>query len=265
MRKVAQGRMEPTGSALMRGWMRSVVLLTAAAASGAAVAADLSLVPFYKAATAPSARAAYDWNGFYLGGHIGGAWDHRDATIFDSATGAALVSGSTNAQSLTGGAQLGLNYMLSRNWMIGIEADISAANMQSTAVGAAVFGSRTNKIDDFGTLRGRVGYAWNNVLIYGTGGFAWAHETLDRTQQIGTVNLATPGTAESASNIGTGWAAGAGIEYGLTPNWTARVEYLHLGISPESFQFPLAGQRIDSDLNIDVVRAGVNYRFGWGK
>ena len=247
----------------MRGW--AITLLAVAACVAAtdgdfASAADLSLAPIYKV---PAAPAPYNWNGFYVGGQIGAAWDNRDGSIFNAATGAFLTSGSTHSSSLTGGGQIGFNYVLAPNWIAGLEADISAADLHSSAIGAAAFGERDNKIDAFGTVRGRFGYAWNNVWLYGTGGFAWAHEQLVRTQQIGTVNLATPGTVESSSGIGTGWVAGGGIEWGITPSWAARLEYLHFDLGSQSFTFPLAGQRVDATATVDTVRLGLNYKFDW--
>jgi opacity protein-like surface antigen len=180
-------------------------------------------------------------------------------------TGAFLVSGSTQASGIHGGGQIGFNYALTPNWIVGLEADISAADLYSTAVGAPAFGRRENKLDGFGTLRGRAGYAWDNLLLYGTGGFSWVHEQLIRTQQIGTVNLATPGTMESASSYATGWVAGGGLEWGAAKNWTVRVEYLHFGLGAQSFTFPLAAQRVDITTRMDVVRLGANYKFDWGR
>jgi outer membrane immunogenic protein len=227
----------------------------------------LGLLPFISlgggtvASAAGLVPAIYDWNGFYAGAHAGAAWDHRDASIFNAATGVFRVSGSTEASGIMGGGQLGFNYALTPHWIAGLEADISAANLQSSAVGADVYGKRDNKIDSFGSVRGRFGYAWNEILFYGTGGFAWADEQMTRTQQIGTINLATPGTVESSSTAGAGWVAGAGLEWGFARNWSARIEYLHLAIGSQSFTFPLAMQRIDATARMDVVRVGLNYRF----
>lgn len=228
-----------------------------AAGASPGVAADL---PYKAAAAAPT---PYDWNGFYVGGNAGVGWDHRDASIFNAATGAFLTSGGTNASGITGGGQFGFNYTFAPKWIAGLEADISAADLDSTVTGAPGVGQRENKTDYFGTVRGRAGYAWNNILLYGTGGFAWVHEQMIRTQQIGTINLATPGTVESASSYGDGWVAGGGVEWGATQNWTVRVEYLHFGIGSQSFTFPLAGQRVDGTTQLDLVRFGVNYKFGW--
>jgi outer membrane immunogenic protein len=229
-------------------------LFVPAVVSRPAAAADLPVAPSY-------APPGYVWDGFYLGAHVGGATDHRDATIFSIATGASLVSGSTNASGVIGGGQIGFNYTFAPDWVLGIEADVSGSDLHSTAIGAPAFGQRDNDINAFGTVRGRLGYASNSWLFYGTGGFAWADESLTRTQLVGAINGASPGTVEKASAFGTGWAAGVGIEWGFAPNWSARAEYLHLDFGTDSFSFPLAGQRVDANATIDAGRFGVNYKF----
>jgi outer membrane immunogenic protein len=218
-------------------------------------------VPAYKAAVAPVAPA-WSWTGVYLGLSLGAAWDHRDATISNVATGTFLASGSTHAANVAAGIQAGYNYAVTPNIVAGVEADLSITNLRNSTFGGTGFGERDNSIKEFGTVRGRVGYAWNSfVLLYGTGGFAWANEQIVRTQQVGTINNATPGTAESATATAPGWVAGAGVEWRLAQCWTARVEYLHLALSSQSFVFPLATQRIDASARIDTVRFGVNYKF----
>jgi len=224
------------------------------AASAAAPAADLP-------APQPDLLALYDWSGFYAGLHAGGAWDHRSVTVYNSVTGTPLSSGSGNQSGVMGGGQIGYNFAFPSRWVVGVEADLSAADLGRTVIGANVFGERVNKIDLFGTARARVGYGWNNWLLYGTGGFAWADEQLTRTQQIGTVNNATPGTVESARATGTGWTAGAGLEWAFTRGWIARLEYLHLDLGTQQLLFPLAQQRFDPKATIDVGRFGISYKF----
>jgi high affinity Mn2+ porin len=107
----------------------------------------------------------------------------------------------------------------------------------------------------FGTVRGRVGYAPGNWLIYATGGFAWAYEQLTLTQ------LAT-GANDSLFVGRLGWAAGAGVEVPLVPHWTASLEYLFTDYDRSSVLFPNAGQRFASDYQLQELRAGLNYRFG---
>jgi opacity protein-like surface antigen len=203
----------------------------------------------------------YDWSGFYVGGHVGGAWDHRNVTIYNSITGVPLASGGTTASNVMGGGQVGYNFAFPSRWVVGIEADLSATDVGRTVIGGNSLGERVNKIDLFGTARARVGYGWNNWLLYGTGGFAWADEQMTRTQQFGIVNNATPGTVESAKATGTGWAAGAGVEWAFTRGWTARLEYLHLDLGTQQLLFPLAGQQIDPKVTIDVGRFGISYKF----
>jgi outer membrane immunogenic protein len=136
------------------------------------------------------------------------------------------------------------------------------------------------KIDGFGTVRGRLGYAFDNVLLYGTGGYAWAHSK--GTSAAFCFGVTCPATSLatvvasplSTSQMINGWAAGAGAEWRFLPNWTFRAEYLHLGFdgvstigsgtetiggTPVVFTF-----HSTSNIGIDIVRVGVNYNFGWG-
>jgi outer membrane immunogenic protein len=124
------------------------------------------------------------------------------------------------------------------------------------------------KIDAFGTVRGRVGYAANNWLFNGTGGFAWSDETFTRTQLSEAPNspfaLIPVGDVRTNSPTRTGWAAGGGIGYGFARNWTARLEYLHLDLGDQSFRFAVPGnfRLIDEGrLTVDSVRVGVSYLF----
>src|SRR5262249_53292453 len=210
------------------------MVLTAAVASttsGTSVpAADLPLAP---------PPFVYNWSGFYLGGHLGGAWERRDTTIFDQ-FGAMIGSESFGTNSLIGGAQIGFNYAVSPTWILGLEADATLARLNSISGMTVALGQRENKTQDFGTVRARFGYAWNSLMFYGTGGYAWAHQELIRTQPLGTVNLAGTGAFESDSGIVSGWSAGAGIEWAVQPGWILRAEYLHLGFGTRSFTFPLA-------------------------
>jgi high affinity Mn2+ porin len=101
-------------------------------------------------------------------------------------------------------------------------------------------------------------------MVFGSGGFGWAHEVMTRTQQIGTVNAAIPGTSEESGATVPGWSAGAGIEWGVSPGWVLRAEYLHLGLNSQHFAFPASGQSIQATASIDVVRGGVSYLFNIG-
>jgi high affinity Mn2+ porin len=243
----------------------------AMAAAPSARAASLSAVLPTKAP--PSlAPAAYDWTGFYLGAHLGYAWGSSRFA------GPATVTGSLDLHqpydafkdtgSYFGGLQLGYNYMLPNRMVLGLEGDASFPSFANLA-GISIGGSSTisalpggaevysETMLDFGTLRGRIGYAPGDWLVYATGGFAWAYDQLTLTQ------LAT-GVTDMPFLWRFGWAAGAGVETPIAPHWTARLEYLYTDYGASSVLFANNGQRFNSDLSLQELRAGVDYRFGGG-
>ena len=243
-----------------RSFFQIILLATITMIAAPAFAADPALpAPVLSPPSLPAPNST--WTGLYAGTHFGAAWNDRDATIFRQSTDTPLVSGSTSSSGVIGGAQAGFNYAYTPSWIAGVEADVSATNLHGTSASSSAYGERDNRVDVFGTARARLGYAWNGVLAYATGGFAWADEEIVRTQQFGSINNARPGTRESATATGVGWTAGAGAEWCFQTHWTARIEYLHLGLDSQSFIFPLSGQRIDATARIEVVRFGLNYSF----
>jgi outer membrane immunogenic protein len=225
--------------------MRKVTLSLLAAAGIAlgmqsASAADLGR-PVYKA-PAPAVVAAYNWSGFYLGGHLGGAFSSEELT--DIATGA---TASTDPDGFIGGVQAGFNWQADR-WVFGIEGDWSwsGADGSASLVGAPY----TSEHNWYATLTGRVGYAWDNWLWYVKGGAAWAD-----------IDYSYLGV--TASDTRVGWTVGTGLEWGLTPNWSAKLEYNYLDFGKDSYTF--AGFPVDVDTQVHLVKAGLNYRFGYGK
>jgi outer membrane immunogenic protein len=226
-------------------------------------AADLGVQPVYKAPAA--APLAYDWRGFYVGGHVGAVNAKIDSTTIDIATGLATGTNSASRTSAFGGGQIGYNFLVAPNWLLGVEADISGAsikaNFTETPAGTTVNDSHKN--DLFGSARGRVGYVAGNWLFYGTGGYAWSRETATRTQVAGTINAAIPGTVEALTNTQSGWAAGAGIEWGVLPNVSVKAEYLHYDFQNSRIVFPLANRRWEDNLTKDTVKLGVNWRLNW--
>jgi len=167
-----------------------------------------------------------------------------------------------------GGGQTGFNYEFAHSWVIGVEADADGSGINGGAGFCAVVGnctSTTVRLDDFGTVRGRLGYAWNNVLVYGTGGWAWGQ---------GKVNSSTTsGVIVDNTNSMSGWTAGAGLEVGLLsfPGWTVRLEYLHIQFDNIIDLFPapvtirtVGIAPVSAVDRFDTLRFGVNYLFNWG-
>jgi high affinity Mn2+ porin len=225
----------------------------------------------------PSVPSAYDWTGFYLGGHFGyaGGSSRWSATSPGApvATGSIDFFNSFDAFNGSGSYaerfQAGYNYMLPSRWLVGVEADVSFPNtVGGTATVAspiAGLASYAEQVEFSSTLRGRVGYAPNSGtghwLLYATGGLAWSYDQFSRTQIAG--GGLPAGTVENSfMTPRVGGAVGAGVEYALPGNWTARLEYLFVNYGNRSVTFPASGQRFDSDLTLNEVRLGLNYRLG---
>jgi len=216
----------------------------------------------------PSIPFAYDWSGLYVGAHYGDAWGTSNWTT-PGAAGSFSVHQPYDAFSDTGsrfaGVQAGYNYMLPNRVVVGAVADLSFPSFQDRA-GLSLGGVSTFTVPGigaesfsetmltFGTLRGRIGYAPGNWLFYATGGLALAYDQLRLTP-------AATGTTDSQLLWRFGGAAGAGIEMPVAPHWTASVEYLFTAFGKTGVTFASTGQRFDSGLTVQELRAGLNYHF----
>jgi outer membrane immunogenic protein len=240
----------------------SVLAISAVSAS----AADMAPAPVYSKAPVVVAPA-YNWTGCYLGVEGGGNWGRTGSTAVTSPTAADVGLPMTNKYDLSGGlagGTVGCNYQVS-NVVFGVEGDISWTNKSGTAGEIPPFtptSSNYVKENWFDTARGRIGYAWDRVLLYGTAGGAFAGTNLT----VCTV----AGVCVSDSQNRTGWVAGAGIEFGFLENWSVKLEYLHADFGTKNYINPpvvAGGGTFNTrgvSLTDDVVRIGVNYRFNWG-
>ncbi len=208
---------------------------------------------------------AYDWTGFYVGGHAGWAWARTD--WFDPIAGVEAVSISSDG--FIGGGQAGFNWQAGP-WLLGIEGDASWSHLQKGIIAILIgFAPQQTRlgttVENLGSVAGRFGYAWGQWLAYGRAGAAWAHD-LHRI-----FNAATPAEVliASATETRLGWTIGGGLEYGLAPNWSVKVEYDFMDLGSERISFftgAAAGLPpvlpLDVKQNIHLVKLGVNYRFG---
>ncbi len=207
----------------------------------AAQAADLSVAPIYKAPPMVAAPA-YNWSGFYLGANAGGAWS---TSSWNSV-------GSTNGSGGLAGGTAGVNWQTGRA-VFGVEGDIDWANVKGTNTSATCPVGCTTQNDWLSTVRGRAGYAFDRVLPYLTGGLA-----------VGDIKASTPGFA-GATTTNAGWTAGGGLEFALSNNWTAKAEYLHVDLGNMNCGFNCGGAASNNvSMREDVVRGGLNFRFGGG-
>jgi outer membrane immunogenic protein len=234
------------------------------------IVAGAELTPEYKA---PPPATPYDnWSGFYAGVNVGWGWDESHNTIFAPSSGETTFD-RFQRQGVIGGGQIGYNWLLNPSWLVGLETDISGTDIHGTDIGCSATGcsSSDGRTDIFGTARGRVGFVQGNWLIYATGGVAYADITDDRTIIIVThpVDAVLVGQSSSASVWDAGWVAGLGSEWIFAHNWSVKAEWLFSQIDiSRTFTYagpvtnPTAGDRnIDSRLDYNVVRVGVNYHF----
>ena len=232
------------------------------ALSGAAHAADLII----DEAPAPMAvSSAYDWSGVYVGASAGlGAgtveWtgDYYDAS--DVLLGG--EDGSFDVSGWTLGLQAGANVKFD-SFVLGIEGDISWADINGEgdpidpiSVDPSV---PSTTIDWIGSIRGRAGIAVDQVLLYGTAGFAFAGGTL------GITNLDGANDDREADITATGWTAGLGAELALTDNVSVKAEYLYTSLTADEEQFgdvlPADYLAVNSDLDVHTFKLGLNYSF----
>jgi len=206
----------------MRTTLVGAVVLGVVTAAGSAEAADFQYGRGPYTVTQP---VMYSWAGPYVGASLGYQWG-------------SITNNPTRPNGVEGGVQGGYNWQYGQ-WVFGGEADLQLSGASDTA-GAWKFANPW-----WGTVRGRGGYAMNNILLYGTAGFAF-----------GGVN-ATNAFGATESHLTSGWTGGVGAEVGITPNWSAKFEYLYVSLS----ETPFTLTSVQNGYHFSVVRLGVNYRF----
>jgi high affinity Mn2+ porin len=215
----------------------------ALALGGPAAAADIKLP-----AKAPY-QSVFDWTGFYIGAHTGFGRGSSVATLSDPAT----STTSNTFSGVVGGVQAGYNVRLPSGLLLGVETDMTFPNyLASNSVVSSLATPRsdvTEQWDYVGTARGRIGVTSGPWLAYATGGVAWAGERF----------LFAPAAGDDAKDIHLrlGWAAGAGLEYGFAPHWSAKLEYLYSRFGQANILFP-SGAQYSSSLDFQSVRIGLN-------
>jgi outer membrane immunogenic protein len=275
------------------------ILLSSVALLGLSAAAFAADLPSRRAAPAPYvAVPVFTWTGFYVGVNAGYGFSDNDRNGLGSynATAGSLsaplggYAGTVTTDGLNnrdnsgfvGGGQIGYNYQIGQ-WVIGVEADLQYADLNkndsngivvlSPGVTPGTFTGARNAnfggIDWFGTVRGRLGYAMDRFMIYGTGGFAFGgadNNTTDGFDSWRTHNDSTR----------TGYAAGGGIEYAFTPNLTGKIEGLYVNLERNRDNgfigtytaggvvtpiYTTATGRRNNDSDFAVIRAGLNWKF----
>ncbi|MFY9893517.1 MAG: outer membrane protein [Xanthobacteraceae bacterium] len=232
-------------------------------AAGQALAADMP-APFPSPQPPASyypAAAPFNWSGIYVGANGGygfgtSSWNAPAVVSATSPPSPAVATGTFNLRGLLAGGTVGLNLQADA-FVFGIEADGDWTNLKGNGSSANYCTAGVTcetKSPFFGTLRARFGYAFNRVLVYGTGGLA------DAKVQAG---FSPPATFDGADNFG--WTGGAGIEFAFADNWTAKVEYLYAALGTMTCSTAAnCGNSVPVTVSLteNIVRAGINYKFG---
>ncbi|MGY2052569.1 outer membrane protein [Methylobacterium sp. JK268] len=234
--------------------------LGGACLGSAALAADLPR----RAAPPPALPVppVFTWTGFYAGVNAGYGFGTGSRSFTDPTFGA--ITTGNGRGGFVGGGQVGYNYQVTpgSGLVLGAEADIQGTTFgrpRTGFVGTSTFYDVGPSLDWFGTVRGRIGYGFGRFLVYGTGGFAYGGGSLPTFASTYTGTL--PGTTR------TGWTAGAGLEYAITDQISARIEGLYVDLRSRR-----GGTIYDATSNayygfgrdgseFGLVRAGLNYRF----
>jgi high affinity Mn2+ porin len=254
--------------------MRGVLVYGMVAAGFVAPAAAEDLLT----TKAPPPAPAYSWTGFYLGGHFDYALGSSRWSATPGSDGTVDFSNPYNFSTGTGSYLVGLHggysNMSPSRWLFGMEADVSFPNFvggnQHFSSGATGVADYAEQVEFSGSVRGRFGYAPNlgangNWLFYATGGFAWSYDQFNRIQIAGAPlgGAAAPGTIESLFMVPrVGGVIGAGTEVALDKNWAARLEYFETEYFSRDVTFPVGAQRFHSDLSLQMLRVGLDYKLG---
>jgi outer membrane immunogenic protein len=269
----------------------AIAAALAAALPSGAMAADLPIeVP---------AAIVFDWTGFYFGAHLGGRWAEHNQRMVIGPTGAVFTG--TQSSSLIGGLQAGYNWQVNPNFLAGVEIDITYGRNKAGLTGTdnlagpsarlnfadgfllltsntAFVQSMTSEIDWTGSLRARLGFTQDRLLLFVTGGLALGHIEVNLTQSANatataqsfrppgptlvataTTDLGTTVLSGRRSQIRAGWTLGGGVEYALDQNWLLRGEYLYASYGRVSVNLA-DGSSASARIDTHTLRAALSYR-----
>lgn len=223
---------------------------------------------------APPPPPAFTWTGFYVGAHVGVGTDHFAFPFVVSSNGDAFQArDGITATGPIGGVQAGFNYQLPYNIVVGVELDNSWSGIRgqstttgpliATGYGTATFGS---KFLDFATARGRIGYAFDRLLVYFTGGLtAGVINTYYYTATQAPFFASGSSTVTRSGVLPHVGVVGIGAEYAITNNWTVKAEYLYDFVNAHNanYVWPNGAVNFGTRTMYHIGRVGLNYKFDW--
>ena len=202
-----------------------------------------------------------DWSGFYIGAEGGGGFG-RDSLFFPAA---GTSTGGFDTSGAIAGGVIGYNWQApGSSWVFGLEGNFDWADIGgSTICPNTAFNCGTN-LNEIFTGTGRIGYAWNSVLMYAKGGYAWTNDRADVFDPV------TGAIGDSTGRNGRdGYTLGVGLEYMFAPNWSAKVEYDYYNFGGRTLNANTPGGAFVEPItmtnySVNAVKAGINYHFNWG-
>src|SRR5262245_61403733 len=269
----------------MRKFLIASSAITALMMAAPASAADMPV----KARPLQPPPPVFSWTGFYVGGHLGGAWGTTESTLgsvsfcqffggktsvplnqCDSVSGFSIPISQTQTNGFLGGVQGGYNLQVAPWLVLGVEAQFSWTDLEGTSPCVLILACST-KHDWITTVAGRVGWTLDRLMLYLKGGVAWS-----KVEYSASLTLGSPfDFTTSVSDTRFGAMFGAGIEYAFLGNWSAKLEYNYIDFGSQDYNFPLSFDNRRAVVNLDfgttihekihLVKAGINYRFDWGK
>jgi outer membrane immunogenic protein len=227
--------------------------------------------PRYNSVKDAPPQDSFSWTGFYVGGNVGASWTDSSAKFANVPV--PIVGGGDGNYALdetgiVGGLHAGYGLQISQV-VVGVEGDMSflggSKSSRAVAINQVMFpgfsetvSSETNWI---GTLRGRLGWAYNSFLFYATGGLAWG----DVKARFDANQAGVSSAWYSTSNIEQGWALGGGVEWAVTNNVIVRGEFMHIDLGSTTLNTPVNGTSFATSTRFDnrfnILRAGVSYKF----
>ena len=254
----------------MKNLLFARVAALAVTIAGPAFAADMPL----KSETPFAAR--FNWTSCYLGGHLGGGFAHKDITdpvqlVQDSFLDAGSTNGITTVSpgpsGVVIGGQIGCDYQFASSWVVGIEGAASGSTMKASRTVGLPLGNPDTALvrastDFLPSVTARLGYAFDNVLVYARGGVALAGDRFNVTGSF----AGAPFAFEGLDNR-LGWTAGGGVDWAFSHHWSANIEY-------DYYQFGHGGVLMSDSINVfagivdvkqtvQVVKVGLNFHI-WG-
>jgi outer membrane immunogenic protein len=231
--------------------MRKLLLASVAAAalSAPAFAADLPARSAPPAFTAP-VPIAFSWTGFYAGLDAGYGWNESS---WRNVGAPVFANFNTDGDGFVGGGHIGYNYQINQ-FVVGLEGMINFTDIRGSALCSGVVGTNCRtKQDWLADINVRAGFAIDRALIYATGGVAFTEYGFDQT---------VAPTVSWGNSSRTGWTIGVGLDYAITNNWIAGVQYKYYDFDSTTRNSSPAGTNVNFRNTENVILARISYKFG---